>query len=315
VTDPAADALAKSVREGAVPAVARAVTVVENDPAAGDALLRALSGSVGKAHRVGVTGPPGAGKSTLVAALAKRWRDAGKRVGVIAVDPTSPFTGGALLGDRVRMGALANDPGVYVRSLATRGALGGLSRAAQDACDVLDAAGYDPVVVETAGVGQSEVAVAGAADTVVVVVAPGSGDGVQALKGGLFEAADLVVVNQGDRDGAQALASEIAAAVELRTTGAKPKVMVTVATDGTGVAELHAAIDSHGKELAAGAGLSSRRAARARARVREAVESRLVASFWNGKTDALDRAAADVAAGKATVAQAAAAIAGGGGVR
>jgi LAO/AO transport system kinase len=213
------------------------------------------------------------------------------------------------------MGALANDPGVYVRSLATRGALGGLSRAAQDACDVLDAAGYDPVVVETAGVGQSEVAVAGAADTVVVVVAPGSGDGVQALKGGLFEAADLVVVNQGDRDGAQALASEIAAAVELRTTGAKPKVMVTVATDGTGVAELHAAIDSHGKELAAGAGLSSRRAARARARVREAVESRLVASFWNGKTDALDRAAADVAAGKATVAQAAAAIAGGGGVR
>jgi len=302
----AGDALAAAVKGGGVPACARALTLVENDEAAADALLRALSGAVGRAHRVGVTGPPGAGKSTIVAGLVRRWRAAGKKVGVVAVDPTSPFTGGALLGDRVRMSEVATDPGVFIRSLATRGALGGLSRAAQDACDVLDAAGYDPVVLETAGVGQSEIDVARAADTVVVVVSPGSGDGVQAMKAGILEAGDLIVVNQADRAGAEELAGEIEAAIALRAESvARPAVLRTVAVDGRGLDELAAAIDAHAKASRANGALEARRAARARSRVRSEVERRVTGSFWNEGGDALDRAAEAVAAGRMTVAEAA----------
>ena len=315
--------LADAVRRGDVPALARALTVVENDPDAAATLLKALSGAVGKAHRVGVTGPPGAGKSTLISALAASWRAAGRKVGVVAVDPTSPFTGGALLGDRIRMGRHSGDAGVFIRSLASRGALGGLSRAAEDACDVLDAGGFDPVVVETVGVGQGEVAIAGAADTVVVVVAPGAGDSVQAMKAGLLEAADLIVVNQADRDGAEGLRAEIAAAIELRAVPgaaegagrANPAVLLVSALEGRGVEELRSAIDAHGSSRAGGAGpsegvaageaLATRRRSRAVARVRAEVDRRRAGAFWAANAAALERVAAEVAAGRMTAAEAA----------
>ena len=296
--------LADAVRRGDVPALARALTVVENDEAAGASLLKALSGAVGRAHRVGVTGPPGAGKSTLISALAASWRAAGKKVGVVAVDPTSPFTGGALLGDRIRMGRHSGDVGVFVRSLASRGALGGLARAAEDACDVLDAGGFDPVVVETVGVGQGEVAIASVADTVVVVVAPGAGDSVQAMKAGLLETADLIVVNQADRDGAEGLRAEIAGAIELRAAGhARPAVLLVSALDGRGVDDLRVAVDAH--RTTAGDALAARRRARATSRVRAEVDRRRAGAFWAANARELERVAAEVAAGRMTAAEAA----------
>jgi LAO/AO transport system kinase len=302
------DELPARVRSGDVPAVARALSVVENDLEAAAALLEGLFDAVGRAHRVGVTGPPGAGKSTLIAALAKAWREDGRRVGILAVDPSSPFTGGALLGDRVRMMGLFGDAGVFIRSLATRGALGGLSRAVHDGADVLDAAGFDPVVVETVGVGQSELAIAGAADTVVVVVAPGSGDGVQAMKAGLLEVADLIVVNQSDREGADRLLADLRAAVDLRETGAKPAILSTTATgaegDG-GVGAVKAAIDAHRAGAAAGGALAARRAARAAARIRDEVDRRRSDAWWPGRARELERLSAAVAEGRTTAAKAA----------
>jgi len=296
------------VRSGDPAALARALTIVENDPDRAASLLADLSRDVkiAPARRIGVTGPPGAGKSTLVAALAKSWRAGGARVGILAVDPTSPFTGGALLGDRIRMSALSGDTGVFIRSLATRGALGGLSRAVHDCADVLEAAGFDPIVIETVGVGQSEVAIAAAADVVVVVVAPGSGDGVQAMKGGLLEAADLIVVNQCDRAGADGLASELEVAVELRSTGAKPPVLRTTATIGEGADALRAAIDGRtGSSPDAAPQLLARRQARARLRVRDEVDRRRAAEFWPSREAELDRLAAEVVGGARTPASAA----------
>jgi LAO/AO transport system kinase len=293
-------------------ALARALTIVENDPAAAaDLVGRLAAGRPLAARRIGVTGPPGAGKSTLVAALAGAWRARGRRVGILAVDPTSPFTGGALLGDRIRMGALSGDDGVFIRSLATRGAMGGLSRAVHDAADVLDAAGFDPIVVETVGVGQSEVAIASAADVVIVVVAPGSGDGVQAMKGGLLEAADVLVVNQADRVGADGLAAELEVAVELRSTGAKPPVLRTVATTGDGVPALVAFLDRFEEEEGGRARRDGRRLERARQRIRDEVDRRRAEVFWSaGRGARLDEAARDVAAGRTTAAGAASTLLG-----
>lgn len=311
------DPLAQGVRDGEPRAIARAITLVEEGGPDGLALLGALAGVVGRAHRVGVTGPPGVGKSTLVAALARAWRTQGRRVGIVAVDPTSPFTGGALLGDRVRMGAHFGDPGVFIRSLASRGAQGGVSLATHDVADVLDAGGFDPVVVETVGVGQGEVAVAGVADTVVVVVAPGHGDGVQAMKGGVLEAADLLVVNQADRDGAEGLAAELRAAIELREVGIRPRVLLTAATKGDGVEALRDAIDAHRRALeeapgpgaargtGGGGDLGGRRASRAEARIRDAVDRARSAAFWAGRTPELARWVESVVGGRATVAEAA----------
>jgi LAO/AO transport system kinase len=297
-------ALAARVRAGDAAGIARALTVVENDPAEAERLLEALAGAPGRAHRVGVTGPPGVGKSTLVAALATAWRASGRRVGVVAVDPTSPFSGGALLGDRIRMGALSGDPGVFVRSFATRGAVGGLSRAVGDACDVLDAAGFDVVAIETVGVGQNELAVAGTADTVVVVVAPGSGDAVQAMKGGLLEVADVVVVNQGDRPGADALAADLAAGIDLRAGGSRPPVLSTVATTGEGVAALATAIDARRAGNGDPAALAARRRARAAARLREETDRVRADVFWAARGEELERLAGEVAAGRMTVGRA-----------
>ena len=224
----------------------RLISLVEDGSPALPQIMAALAPDTGRAFVLGVTGPPGAGKSTTVAALVRVLRARGERVGVLAVDPTSPFTGGALLGDRVRMQEHALDGEVLMRSMATRGHLGGLAVAAPQALRVLAAAGCSTVVVETVGVGQSEVDVAATADATVVLLAPGMGDGVQAAKAGILEVGDVFVVNKADRDGAQPLVRELRGMVALadRSAGAwRPPVLTTVASDGTGVAELLAAVD------------------------------------------------------------------------
>jgi LAO/AO transport system kinase len=208
--------LLERFRAGQRAALARAISVVENErPGFEDLLHAALSGGP-RARRVGLTGPPGAGKSSLLAQLASAYRRAGDEVGVVAVDPTSPFSGGALLGDRIRMNDLATDPGIFIRSMATRGSLGGLATTTREVIDLMDAFGFARVLVETVGVGQTELEITGAADTVVVVLVPESGDGVQAMKAGLMEIADIFVVNKADRPGADRLVTEVRTALHLR---------------------------------------------------------------------------------------------------
>lgn len=210
-------ALLRGFREGKRVALTRAISIVENQRPGFRAVLNALHEGIGRGHRIGITGPPGAGKSTLTAALIAHYREQGETVAVIAVDPTSPFTGGALLGDRIRMNDIAMDSGVFIRSMATRGSLGGLALTTKEVADVMDAYGFDRILVETVGVGQSELDIAAAADSTVVVLVPESGDGIQAMKAGLMEAADLFVVNKSDRPGADRLAREVAMMLHLRS--------------------------------------------------------------------------------------------------
>jgi len=234
-------ALAERVFAGDARGVARAISLIEDESPAGAELVRAIYPRTGRAYLVGVTGPPGAGKSTLVDRMTTEWRKAGQTVGIVAVDPTSPFSGGAILGDRVRMGAHFGDEGVFIRSMATRGHLGGLARATSDAALVLDAAGKDVVIIETVGVGQDEVDIVRTADISIVVLVPGAGDEVQALKAGIMEIADIFVVNKADRDGADRLVQSVAAMLALQTFQPddwRPPIVKTEATTGTGVPEV-----------------------------------------------------------------------------
>jgi LAO/AO transport system kinase len=214
--DTEADELLAAFREGRRSALARVISIVENERPGFQQLLHALHGSVGRAHRIGMTGPPGAGKSTLTAALILHYRERGERVGVVAVDPTSPFTGGALLGDRIRMNELSMDEGVFVRSMASRGSVGGLALGTQEVADVMDAFGFDRILMETVGVGQSELDIAATADSTVVMLVPESGDSIQTMKAGLLEASDIFVVNKADRPGADRLARDLGTMIHLR---------------------------------------------------------------------------------------------------
>ena len=229
----------KRVLSGDVRALARAISVVEENASGSAALLRGVFPHTGRATVIGITGSPGAGKSSLVDRLVASFREQGKRVGVVAVDPSSAYSGGAILGDRVRMQGHATDDGVFIRSMASRGHLGGLSRAASDAVDLMDAAGYDPVIIETVGVGQDEIEVARAADVVTVVLVPGMGDDIQAIKAGILEIADLFVINKADRPGADKVATELDAMMALAPSiTRRPPIYRTVATTGEGVSAL-----------------------------------------------------------------------------
>ncbi|GAB2883432.1 methylmalonyl Co-A mutase-associated GTPase MeaB [Nocardioides pacificus] len=294
--------LVSRARNGEPRAVARLISLVEDASPLLREVMAALAPHTGNAQIVGITGSPGVGKSTSTSALVTELRRAGKRVGVLAVDPSSPFTGGALLGDRVRMQDHALDPEVYIRSMASRGHLGGLSWAAPQAMRVLDAAGCDVILVETVGVGQSEVEIAGQADTTLVLLAPGMGDGIQAAKAGILEIGDLFVVNKADRDGADQLRREIRSMVSLsahREGAWKPPIVKTVAAKGEGVEEVVAEIERHHAWLAESGELARRRTARARHEI-ETIAVTALRERWGdvGGRSELDDLAARVAAGE-----------------
>ncbi|MFY0406175.1 methylmalonyl Co-A mutase-associated GTPase MeaB [Solicola sp. PLA-1-18] len=294
-------ALVERAREGDPRSVARLISLVEDASPRLREVSALLVRHTGTAHVVGVTGSPGVGKSTTTSALVTRLRERGHRVGVLAVDPSSSFSGGALLGDRVRMQDHATDPGVYIRSMATRGHLGGLSWATPQAVRVLDAAGCDVVVVETVGVGQSEIDVAGLADTTVVLLAPGMGDGIQAAKAGILEVGDVYVVNKADREGAGQVARDLRSMLSLgqRPEGSwRPPIVSTVASQGEGLDDLAARIEEHRAHLDATGELQRRRRLRVRDEIEAIAVTRLRESFADVSGDSrLDVLADDVLAG------------------
>jgi LAO/AO transport system kinase len=268
--------LAPGVLRGDVRAVARAISIVENGrPEAGE-LVASLFPHAGRTLVVGVTGPPGAGKSTLVDRMTAHLRKQGKTVGIVAVDPTSPYTGGAILGDRIRMQAHALDPGVFIRSMATRGHLGGLAAATGHVLTVLAASGKDVILLETVGVGQDEVEIVGTADVSVVVLVPGLGDEVQALKAGIMEIADVFVVNKADREGAERVVSEIESMLSLASQhGHVPAIVETVASEDRGVSELLRAIDQFRREAESSGLLARKRRAHLRQQFEDTLRARL----------------------------------------
>jgi len=278
------------VLAGDVRAIARAISMVEDGRPEARELLATLYPKAGAALVVGVTGPPGAGKSTLVDRLTTHLRGQGKSVGIVAVDPTSPFSGGAILGDRIRMQAHALDPEVFIRSMATRGHLGGLAAATGHVLTVLAAAGKDVILVETVGVGQDEVEIVGTADVSVVVLVPGLGDEVQALKAGIMEIADVFVVNKADREGAERLVAEIQSMLSLAAEGGHaPAIVETVAVDDRGTTELLAAVFDFRKRADASGLLVRKRRAQVRRQLEETVRDRLLGHVWSQLVTADER--------------------------
>ncbi len=294
--------LVARARGGDPAAVARLITLVEDASPVLREVMSALREHTGRAHGLGITGAPGVGKSTSTNALVSAMRRAGKRVGVLAIDPSSPFSGGALLGDRVRMGDHALDPDVYIRSMGARGHLGGLAWSTPQAVRVLDAAGCDVVIVETVGVGQSEVEVAGLADTTLVLLAPGMGDGIQAAKAGILEVGDVYAVNKADREGADRTRRELRTMLSMaeRREGAwRPPVLKTVASTGEGIDELLGEVDRHAAWLDESGELALRRTVRARREV-EAIALATLRDRWARAGDGadLDAIAGRVASGE-----------------
>ncbi|MBI4549026.1 MAG: methylmalonyl Co-A mutase-associated GTPase MeaB [Ignavibacteriae bacterium] len=270
------------ILQGERVSVARAISIIENEHSDAIETLRKLYPHTGRAYRVGMTGPPGAGKSTIANKLAKLYREANKQVGIIAVDPTSPFTGGALLGDRIRMTDVELDSGVFIRSMASRGSLGGLSKKAREAADVLDASGCDIILMETVGVGQSELDIVRAADTTVVVLVPESGDSIQAMKAGLMEIADFFVVNKADRAGAEQAVRSIKMVLNFKTqsNGWNPDVLQTIASEGKGIDLVADMIASHRNFLQEKNLLNKKRTERMIERIRELIGEHLRVEFW-----------------------------------
>lgn len=279
--------LVTRLRNGERRALARAISLVEQGGPIARTLLAAAY-PYGSAHRVGITGPPGAGKSTLVTALAQEWRKRGVPVGIVAVDPSSPFSGGAVLGDRIRMQALGGDPGVFIRSMASRGRMGGLARATADAVTLIAAAGFPVILIETVGAGQDEVDIAQAADTTIVVEVPGMGDDVQSIKAGMLEIADVFVVNKADRPGVDQTVRQLRTMLNLGAPpadGWMPPVLTAIATTGEGCAQIVDAVEQHRQHLIASNSQSQRALSAAEreltAAVQELVLERLRGSRWS----------------------------------
>jgi LAO/AO transport system kinase len=272
-------ALVPALLERQPRAIGRAISVVEDGGPQRRELVAEVYPHTGRARVVGITGPPGAGKSTLVDRIAQALRARELTVAILAVDPTSPFTGGAILGDRIRMQGLYTDPGVFIRSMATRGAMGGLARATHDAMDLVDAAGYDWVLVETVGVGQDEVDIVRSVDTVIVVTVPGLGDDIQAIKAGLMEIADLFVINKADREGVDRVVRDLELMLSLGVhRGWRPPLLKAVARESQGIEEILTELDRHAEWLAADGGLAERRRRRFRQRVEELLKERVLRS-------------------------------------
>jgi LAO/AO transport system kinase len=294
-----ADSFIDRIIAGDANAVARAISKAEDGATDAAELMKEIFPRTGRALVIGITGAPGAGKSSLVDKLATVYRKRGERVGIIAVDPSSPFTGGAILGDRIRMQTLSLDKGVFIRSMATRGNLGGLARATVDAVAILDAAGYQKVIVETVGVGQDEVEIVKTSDVCVVVLVPGMGDDVQAMKAGIMEIGDIFAINKADRDGVLRTETEVEALLSLsmRDDGWQPPIVKTVAIENKGIEELASAIDQCHESQQKTDTTGARRQAIARWRILELLRERLLAQALNGNSasEKLDRLAAEVA--------------------
>lgn len=290
--------LVEKLLAGEPRAIARAITKVENGTSHSAELMKAVFPRTGNALVIGITGAPGAGKSSLVDKLAMHYRDKGERIGIIAVDPSSPFSGGAILGDRIRMSALGLDKNVFIRSMATRGNLGGLSRATVDAVAILDAAGFDKVIVETVGVGQDEVEIVKTADVSVVVLVPGMGDDIQAIKAGIMEIGDVFVINKADREGVLRTEKELEVLLSLahRPDFWNPPIVKTIATENKGIEDLSKAIESYYEFQKSGKNLERRKAI-ARWRLLELLQEKLLADVLNrnGTSEKLERLAQEIA--------------------